>query len=286
MAAMQQISDIGALREQVRGWRIAGERIVFVPTMGNLHRGHLRLVEKARDHGQRIVVSIFVNPMQFNDKDDFNAYPDTLAQDADKLTEVGVDVLFTPSVAVIYPDGYQHNSQVVVPGLSDILCGEHRPGHFIGVTTVVAKLFNIVLPDVALFGEKDFQQLMIIRRMVGELCFPIDIVGVATERESDGLAMSSRNGYLSAVERQQAPLLYRELEQAKSRLLLGSERIEVVEAEAMEVLQKGGFRPEYFTVRSRKDLSKAEGNAQDLVILAAAWLGKARLIDNICLNSG
>jgi len=283
---MQRISDIGELRQQVQRWRMAGERTVFVPTMGNLHRGHLRLVEKARDHGQRVVVSVFVNPMQFNDKDDFDAYPDTLAQDSEQLTGAGVDILFIPSVADIYPDGYQQNSQVVVPGLSDILCGEHRPGHFIGVTTVVAKLFNIVLPDAALFGEKDFQQLMVIRRMVDELCFPIEIVGVATERESDGLAMSSRNGYLSAAERQQAPLLYRELEQAKSRLLLGSERFEVVEAEAMEVLQEGGFRPEYFTVRSRKDLSKAEGNVQDLVILAAAWLGKARLIDNICLKSG
>ncbi len=286
MGTMQRFSDIGELRQQLHHWRMAGERIVFVPTMGNLHRGHLRLVEQARDHGQRVVVSIFVNPMQFNDKDDFAAYPNTLVQDCAKLTEAGVDALFLPSVEVIYPDGYQQSSQVVVPGLSDILCGEHRPGHFIGVTTVVAKLFNIVLPDVALFGEKDFQQLMIIRRMVDELYFPVEIVGVATARESDGLAMSSRNGYLNAEERQQAPLLYRVLEQAKSQLLLGSESSLVIETQAIQALQEGGFIPEYFSVRSRKDLSKAEGNAQDLVIVAAAWLGRARLIDNICLNSG
>ncbi len=273
---MQRFNHIGELRQQLHCWRMAAERIVFVPTMGNLHRGHLRLVEKARDHGQRVVVSIFVNPMQFNDKDDFAAYPNTLVQDCAKLTEAGVDALFLPSVEVIYPDGYQQSSKVVVSGLSDILCGEQ----------VVAKLFNIVLPDVALFGEKDFQQLMIIRRMVDELCFPVEIVGIETERESDGLAMSSRNGYLNAEERQQASLLYRILVQAKSQLLLGNENLAVIEALAMQALQKGGFRPEYFSVRNRNDLSKAQGNAQDLVILAAAWLGKARLIDNICLNSG
>ena len=273
-------------RQQLYAWRIAGERIVFVPTMGNLHRGHLRLVEHARQQGQRVVVSIFVNPMQFNDKDDFAAYPNTLEQDSVKLQAVGVDALFLPSVEMIYPDGHQNNCDVIVPGLSDILCGAHRPGHFVGVATVVAKLFNIVQADVAVFGEKDFQQLMVIRRMVNALCFPVEVKGVPTERESDGLAMSSRNGYLSAEERQRAPLLYKVLEQVKSQLKSGGDDISAIEAQAQQVLQDGGFRAEYFSVRSAQDLALVEANTQDLVIVAAAWLGKARLIDNIRLNLG
>lgn len=283
---MQRFERVGEIRQQVDEWRMSGERIAFVPTMGNLHRGHLRLVEQARQHGQRTVVSIFVNPMQFNDQDDYAAYPSTLTQDCEKLVEAGVDALFLPSVAVIYPDGYQQNSQVVVPGLSDILCGAYRPGHFTGVATVVAKLFNIVLPNVALFGEKDFQQLMVIRRMVDELCFPVKIIGVPTEREHDGLAMSSRNGYLNVDERQRAALLYRLLKEARSQLLAGNVKIAAVEAQARQALEAGGFRPEYFSVRNAGDLSPATAKTQDLVIVAAAWLGKARLIDNICLNLG
>ncbi len=283
---MRHFNEISEVRQQLRKWRMAGERIAFVPTMGNLHRGHLRLIEQAQKHGQRVVVSIFVNPMQFNDQSDFEAYPNTLAQDGEKLSEAGVGALFLPSTEALYPEGHEGQSRVVVPGLSDILCGEHRPGHFVGVATVVAKLFNIVQPDVALFGEKDFQQLMVIRRMVDELCFPIEIIGVLTERESDGLAMSSRNSYLTAEQRQQAPLLYRVLTQAKSQLKLSTQSNETVEMQAIEVLQTGGFKVEYFTVRSAKDLSKAGVETQDLVIVAAAWLGKARLIDNIGLNLG
>ncbi len=283
---MRHFNEISEVRQQLRKWRMAGERIAFVPTMGNLHRGHLRLIEQAQKHGQRVVVSIFVNPMQFNDQSDFAAYPNTLAQDCEKLSEAGVGALFLPSTEALYPEGHEGQSRVVVPGLSDILCGEHRPGHFVGVATVVAKLFNIVQPDVALFGEKDFQQLMVIRRMVDELCFPIEIIGVPTERESDGLAMSSRNSYLTAEQRQQAPLLYRVLTQAKSQLKLSIQSNETVEMQAIEVLQTGGFKVEYFTVRSAKDLSKAGVETQDLVIVAAAWLGKARLIDNIGLNLG
>ncbi len=283
---MLRFNTINDIRQQLHAWRMAGERIIFVPTMGNLHQGHLRLVEHARQHGERVVVSIFVNPMQFNDKDDFAAYPNTLQQDSAKLKAEGVDALFLPAVEMIYPDGHQQNSEVIVPGLSDILCGAYRPGHFVGVATVVAKLFNIVQADVAVFGEKDFQQLMVIRRMVNELCFPVEIIGVPTERESDGLAMSSRNGYLSAEERQQAPLLYQALEQAKSQLEDGGESIAEIEAQAQQVLQAAGFRPEYCSVRSAQDLAPAEANTQDLVIVAAAWLGKARLIDNIRLNLG
>ncbi len=283
---MLRFNRINDTRQQLHTWRMAGERIVFIPTMGNLHQGHLRLIEHARQHGERVVVSIFVNPMQFNDQDDFAAYPNTLEQDLAKLKTEGVDALFLPSVEVVYPAGYQKNSEVVVPGLSDILCGACRPDHFIGVATVVAKLFNIVQADVAVFGEKDFQQLMVIRRMVNELCFPVEIMGVPTERESDGLAMSSRNGYLSAEERQQAPSLYKALVQAKSQLENGDESISEIEVQAQQVLQIAGFRPEYFSVRNAQDLAFAEANTQDLVIVAAAWLGKARLIDNIRLNLG
>ncbi|MCF6323206.1 MAG: pantoate--beta-alanine ligase [Gammaproteobacteria bacterium] len=283
---MLRFNTINDTRQQLHAWRIAGERIVFVATMGNLHQGHLRLVEHARQHGDRVVVSIFVNPMQFNDKDDFAAYPNTLAQDEAKLKAVGIDMLFLPSVEMVYPGGHQQNSEVIVPGLSDILCGACRPGHFVGVATVVAKFFNIVQADVAVFGEKDFQQLMVIRRMVNELCFPVEIIGVPTERESDGLAMSSRNGYLSVEERQQAPLLYKVLVQAKLQLENGDESIAEIEAQAQQTLQATGFRPEYFSVRSVQDLVLAEASTQDLVIVAAAWLGKARLIDNIRLNLG
>lgn len=283
---MQRFSTIAELREALRQWRRDGARIAFVPTMGNLHRGHLRLVEQAAEQGGRIVVSIFVNPMQFNDKNDFNAYPVTIDEDCEKLTAAGVDALFLPASDVIYSDGFEKATRVEVPGLSDILCGAHRPGHFVGVTTVVAKLFNIIQPDVALFGEKDFQQLMVIRRMVDELSFPIEVIGVATERETDGLAMSSRNGYLTNEQRDQAPLLYRTLLQAAARIDRGDNDIAAIESAAIEQLIDGGFRPEYFTVRSCEDLSDELENAQDLVIVAAAWLGPARLIDNICLKTG
>ncbi len=283
---MLHFNKINDTRQQLHAWRMAGERIVFVPTMGNLHQGHLRLVEHACQLGQRVIVSIFVNPKQFNDKDDFAAYPNTLEEDFSKLQAAGVDALFLPAVEVIYPDGHQKNSEIIVPGLSDILCGAYRTGHFIGVATVVAKLFNIVQAEVAVFGEKDFQQLMVIRRMVNELCFPIEIIGVPTERECDGLAMSSRNGYLNTQERQRAPLLYKALKQAKSQLQSGGEDIPGVEVQAQQRLQEGGFRVEYFSVRSAKELSLAGPGTQDLVIVAAAWLGKTRLIDNIRLNFG
>lgn len=283
---MQRFSESSELRSQLQQWRRSGERIAFVPTMGNLHHGHLRLVERASEVADRVVVSIFINPMQFNDKDDFAAYPVTIEQDCEQLIAADVDGLFLPTPDVIYPSGFEATTRVEVPGLSDILCGAHRPGHFVGVTTVVAKLLNIVQPDAAIFGEKDFQQLMVIRRMVEELCFPIEIIGVETEREADGLAMSSRNGYLKAVEREQAALLYQTLQRAKARLLAGESDIAAIEKAAMQALAEGGFRPEYFTVRERVGLSEALENAQDLVILAAAWLGPARLIDNICLNLG
>ena len=283
---MQTIDTIAGLRQQVVVWRRAGERIALVPTMGNLHAGHLQLVEMAGRHADRVIVSIFVNPMQFSDASggDFDNYPRTFEADQKKLQASGASLLFFPSQREMYPAGFEHVTRVEVPDISDILCGEFRPGHFVGVATVVAKLFNMVQPDVALFGEKDFQQLLVIRRLAAELCFPVEIVGVPTVREANGLAMSSRNQYLTTEERQCAAELYQTLQQARERLLSSDAGIAEIEAQAEERLREAGFRPEYFTVRRAADLQPATAGDQVLVILAAAWLGKARLIDNIQLR--
>lgn len=218
MNIVEQLND---LRNQVRAWRTAGERVGFVPTMGNLHEGHITLVREALQRVPRVVVSIFVNPLQFGPTEDLAAYPRTPEQDQARLAEAGCHLLFAPSVATMYPNGQAVQTRVEVPGLSDILCGASRPGHFIGVATVVCKLFNMVQPDLALFGEKDFQQLLVIRRMVADLAMPVEVSGVPIVREPDGLAMSSRNGYLSVGERAQAPSLYRTLTAAAQQLVAG-----------------------------------------------------------------
>jgi len=283
---MQTLTTIAELRQQVRAWRQNGERIALVPTMGNLHAGHLQLVDEARRCADRVVVSIFVNPMQFSDAGggDFERYPRTFEADRGKLEASGADLLFFPSQQEMYPAGFENVTRVEVPGISDILCGAFRPGHFVGVATVVAKLFNMVQPDVAVFGEKDFQQLLVIRRLTEELCFPVEILGVPTVREASGLAMSSRNQYLTAEERERAAILYRTLQAAKTRLQAGEGTIATVESEALATLADAGFRPEYFTVRRARDLHPATPGDTELVILAAAWLGEARLIDNIRLR--
>ncbi len=283
---MQRITTIADLRRQVSRWRQAGERIALVPTMGNLHAGHLQLVETARRQANRVVVSIFVNPMQFSDASggDFEHYPRTFEADREKLVESGVDLLFFPAQEEMYPAGFKDVTQVEVPGISDILCGEFRPRHFVGVATVVAKFFNMVQPDVAVFGEKDYQQLLVIRRLTGELCFPVEIIGVATVREADGLAMSSRNQYLGAEGRRRAAALYRALQAASERLASGETNIAAIESAAVACLKDAGFRPEYFTVRRAHDLQPAAMDDVELVILAAAWLGEARLIDNLQLR--
>ena len=208
---METVNTIAAMRQRVAAWRRADERIAFVPTMGNLHAGHIHLVTQAMAMADRVVCSIFVNPMQFGPNEDFERYPRTLAEDSAKLQQVKADLLFAPPVEEVYPSGHKAATQLSVPGVSEGLCGASRPGHFVGVATVVAKLFNIVQADVALFGEKDYQQLQVIRHMVADLCFPIEIMGVPTVREADGLAMSSRNGYLSREERVKAPAIYRSL---------------------------------------------------------------------------
>ena len=277
---METVHTIRELRRRVAHWRRAGERVAFVPTMGNLHAGHIRLVEEARTRAPRTVSSIFVNPMQFGPNEDLERYPRTLAADSDKLAAVGLDLLFAPPVEEIYPRGTQASTRVEVPGLSDILCGQYRPGHFVGVATVVTKLFNLVQPDLALFGEKDFQQLLVIKRLVGDLDMPVEVVGVPTVRESDGLAMSSRNQYLDPEQRALAPILYRLISDTARRLEAGEVDHAALQQAALETLEKAGLGPEYFEIRRTEDLQPAGSADRDLVILAAARLGATRLIDN------
>ena len=278
---METVTTIAAVREHVRRWRSEGRRIAFVPTMGNLHAGHVSLIEAARRHGDRFVASIFVNPMQFGPNEDFAHYPRTPAQDARMLAEAGCDLMFMPDVVEIYPNGSERATRVDVPGLSGILDGEFRPGHFEGVATVVTKLFEIVQPDVAVFGEKDFQQLTIIRRMVADLCMPIAIIAAPTVREPDGLAMSSRNQYLTVEERRKAPVIHQTLLAAVARLRAGDRDFAAIERAAVVALERAGFRPDYFAVRRADDLGSPDVDTRRLVALVAARLGRARLIDNL-----
>lgn len=260
-------------------WRLAGKRIAFVPTMGNLHAGHLQLVGEAGKKADRVVVSIFVNPTQFGVGEDFETYPRAEREDQEKLATAGADLLFLPPVSEMYvPDA---KTVVSVVGLSELYCGASRPGHFNGVATVVCKLFNMVQPDIALFGLKDFQQLVVIRTMVRDLDFPVEIVGVDTVREASGLAMSSRNGYLSVEEIKVAPKLYESLCMARDAILTGDRPYADIENRALLFLREAGFQPDYFAVCRSTDLSKAQIEDRDLVILAAAKLGRTRLIDNV-----
>ena len=277
---MQTVHTIAELRARVMAWKRAGEQVAFVPTMGNLHRGHIHLVECARELAPRTVASIFVNPMQFGPSEDFAAYPRTLDADSRQLETAGLDLLFAPSVAEVYPRPLEQMTQVTVPELPTVLCGASRPTHFSGVTTVVSKLFNMVQPDIAVFGEKDWQQLVIIRRMATDLDMPVAIVGVPTVREPDGLALSSRNGYLSAEERAIAPTLYATLRATAERLRAGERDFAALEAEAKAQLASAGFRPDYFEIRRPDDLQRPNLEDAELRIFAAAWLGRARLIDN------
>ncbi len=277
---MQTITRTSDLRRLVTQWRTAGERVAFVPTMGNLHAGHGSLVHRANELADRVVVSVFVNPLQFGPNEDFAAYPRTPQDDARLLESLGVDVLFMPEVDEMYPRGQEATARVQVPGIDSILCGAFRPGHFTGVATIVAKLLNLVQPDVALFGEKDYQQLMIIRRAVEDLCMPMEIVGVATTREADGLAMSSRNRYLSADDRRVAPVIFAELERTRKAIEAGSSDFAGLERAGLEALKRSGFRPDYFSIRDAQTLGEP-GTGGDFVILTAARIGRARLIDNV-----
>lgn len=280
---MITVEALGDLRTQIETWRRGGN-VAFVPTMGNLHAGHLSLVQKARELADRVVVSIFVNPLQFGEGEDFTSYPRTLERDATSLEGEGTDLLFAPSVQTMYRKPPTEQTRVEVPGLSHVLCGATRPGHFVGVATVVCKLFNMVQPDVAVFGKKDFQQLMVIRRMVDDLALPVRVVGADTLREADGLAMSSRNGYLTDAERAIAPGLYRVISAVHDRLADGDHDYAGLAQRAAGDLKQNGLRTDYFAIRRAEDLAMPEPGERELVILAAAYLGKARLIDNREVN--
>ncbi|PYA24474.1 pantoate--beta-alanine ligase [Serratia marcescens] len=274
------IETLPMLRQQIRRWRQEGKRIALVPTMGNLHDGHMTLVDEARARADVVVVSIFVNPMQFDRPDDLARYPRTLQEDSEKLTRRSVDLVFAPAPAAVYPQGLEQQTYVGVPGISSILEGASRPGHFRGVSTIVSKLFNLVQPDLACFGEKDYQQLALIRKMVADMGYDIDIVGVPTVRAKDGLALSSRNGYLTAEERKVAPQLSKIMNALAQQLANGERHVEELLEQTAEQLRAAGFTPDELFIRDADSLQPLTVDSQRAVVLMAAWLGKARLIDN------
>lgn len=281
---MKTYSRSKQLRVSLTSDRRNGKTIAFVPTMGNLHDGHIQLVRRAKQIADRVVVSIFVNPLQFAVNEDLSSYPRTLAADKEKLFAEGVDYLLYPDVEEIYPHGMSKQTLVIVPDLSDTLCGATRPGHFSGVSTVVTKLFQIVQPDIAIFGKKDFQQLAIIEKMVKDLCMPIEILGVETARDVDGLALSSRNGFLTEQERLIAPKLHKVLQDCRNAIACGFDSYQELEQHCLEKLKAAGFDPDYFSVRDAETLQEVTPNTEQLVILAAAKLGLPRLIDNVTLT--
>lgn len=281
---MQTASTTESLREQLADWRQAGDHIALVPTMGNLHKGHLSLVETARRHAERVVVSVFVNPTQFGEGEDFDRYPRTLERDKRRLDRKNTDLLFVPDVETMYPFGVDNATSVTVPVLTDELCGSSRPGHFDAVTSIVSRLFALVQPDVAVFGEKDYQQLTVIRHLVHDLSLPIEIVACPTVREDDGLAMSSRNQYLTAEQRAIAPGLYETLKGIAGDLEAGKKNYEELEKAAAKDLEKLGFNTDYVSVRRAENLGEPDRDTDELVILAAANLGDVRLIDNVAVH--
>ena len=281
---MQVIRTKEQLRETVLNWRRRDDHIALVPTLGNLHAGHASLVETAREHAERVVVSVYVNPTQFGPDEDYEQYPRTLERDTRQLRKVRADALFVPDDATIYPFGHECATVVAVPGLTENFCGAFRPGHFDGVTTVVARLFALAQPDVAVFGQKDYQQQLVIRYMTEDLGLPIQIVTAPTVRDADGLAMSSRNAYLSDAERAIAPHLHATLKRIASDLVAGRRDIAALESTGRDRLEATGFRVEYVAIRRATNLTPPDPVAGELVVLAAAWLGKTRLIDNIVVD--
>lgn len=278
---MNKVKRVSSLRAAVKAAKQDKKRVVFVPTMGNLHEGHLDLVRRAKKEGDFIVVSIYVNPMQFGENEDLSNYPRTEDRDARLLGEMGVDLLFLPDDNAMYPGDISQHTRVDIPTITGKYCGEQRPLHFRGVATVVARLFNIVQPDCAVFGKKDYQQLFIIRKMVSDLAFPVEVVGSDTIREESGLAMSSRNGYLTEDQLAIAPTLQAELQSIAELVEKGAKDLHQVTIDAKKRLEKVGFEPHYIEVCRRNDLALAEPGDKELVILAAAKLGDTRLIDNI-----
>ncbi|TNE81706.1 MAG: pantoate--beta-alanine ligase [Gammaproteobacteria bacterium] len=281
---MRTVHSLKELRTILRGYRQQGKTIGLVPTMGNLHEGHISLVRKASEAADIVVTSIFVNPMQFGAGEDLDTYPRTLADDQEKLEAAGNTLVFAPTVDEIYPEGLASQTQVVVPDVSDGHCGASRPGHFEGVATVVTMLFNMVQPDLAVFGEKDFQQLAVIRKMTRDLMMPVEVIGAPTVREDDGLAKSSRNGYLSDKERQIAPAVYQTLEATARKLSDGRADFEALEQEAEASLTQAGLRPDYFNIVNSLTLKPAKPDDNDITLLVAAFLGTTRLIDNLTVS--
>lgn len=281
---MDVVSTRDEIRELHEGWRHHGEQVAIVPTMGNLHAGHLSLVDLAREHAERVVVTVFVNPTQFGEGEDFDDYPRTLKRDTQRLRKLDADALFAPDVATVYPFGIERATLVTVPGLTRNFCGASRPGHFDGVTTVVARLFALVQPDVAVFGQKDYQQQLVIRHMTADLSLPIRIITGPTVREPDGLAMSSRNQYLGEADRAAAPRLYATLQEIGAELQNGKRDFDQLEHQAAAALESAGFVPDYVAIRRAENLERPDRDCDEIVVLAAAHLGKARLIDNIVVT--
>jgi pantoate--beta-alanine ligase len=281
---MQTLHTISELRAFVRRHRMKGKTIGFVPTMGNLHEGHLSLITEAKNRADIVICSIFVNPMQFGANEDLDSYPRTLDADSQALESKGCHLLFAPNANEVYPFGLGEQTRVDVPELGNYHCGASRPGHFVGVATVVAKLFNMVQADIAVFGEKDFQQLAIIRKMASDLCFPIEIIGIPTSREKSGLARSSRNGYLSTAEKTNAAILYQTLLTTREALKEGERDFDMLTKKAKALLEDSGFKPDYFNIANPETLAASQISDVNFVILVAAYLGKTRLIDNITLS--
>lgn len=277
---MQTVSTAEALREQVADWRRSGEHIALVPTMGNLHEGHLSLVRIAREHAERVVISVFVNPTQFAEGEDYENYPRTLDRDKLKLKKVSVDLLFAPDVETMYPFGIDKATTVTVPALTQGLCGSFRPGHFDGVASVVSRLFGLVQPDVAVFGQKDYQQLLVVRRLVEDLSLGVKIIAGPTVREKDGLAKSSRNQYLTEDERKMAPTIHKVLQSTVEALHTGNRDFAALEKKGSDELAAAGLAPEYVSILRAETLEVPDRDEDHLVVMIAAYLGAARLIDN------
>jgi len=281
---MRTVHSLKELRTILRSYRQQGKTIGLVPTMGNLHEGHISLVRKAAEASDIVVTSIFVNPMQFGANEDLDTYPRTLVEDQEKLAAAGNTLVFAPGVEEIYPEGLANQTKVVVPEVSEGHCGASRPGHFEGVATVVTMLFNMVQPDIAVFGEKDFQQLAVIRKLARDLMIPVEVIGAPTVREDDGLAKSSRNGYLSEQERGIAPVVFRTLRHTADQLAQGRTDYSILEQEARDALSEAGLRPDYFNIVNSLTLKPASKDDRELTLLVAAFLGTTRLIDNLSIT--
>lgn len=283
---MYQATSIIELRQYIQHWKTHGQSIAFIPTMGNLHQGHISLIEKGQSLCDHTICSIFVNPMQFGPNEDFNHYPRTLERDIDQLEAIGCDLVYLPAASELYPDGLEKITQIQVTDLTGVFEGAHRPGHFTGVATIVLKLLNIVRPDVSIFGKKDFQQYRVISKMVEDLNLEVDIIGAETTREPSGLATSSRNQYLSDDQKELASLIYRTLRESAASITAGENTFDKLEQRAIERLNQAGFETDYFCVCNVETLEPASPEDRSLVILVTARLGETRLLDNIEIDLG